>query len=257
MKSNDGFTLVELMVTVVLFSIVATAGYMLLVAGQAAWSVTGANIQMQQDIRQVMQRVSLELQESGTDSLGAFQVSIDNGAGIGGSDLLRFAIPICPCYSQPIDSDGNVQHWGAPLQWGKSGCSDNYPLENNGKVHICHFPPGNPTNPQDLNVSVNAVQAHMTNHGDLVGDCDDCYPIVYNNRWVEYRIDGSNRLVRRVLTDALTVLNETVIGHGVEDFQATLNPGQTAVSLTLQLSRDAAQNRNITMVDDIEVILRN
>ena len=39
------------------------------------------------------------------------------------------------------------------------------------KVLICHMPPGNPTNVQEICVSPSAVNAHVTNHGDNVGGC--------------------------------------------------------------------------------------
>ena len=38
------------------------------------------------------------------------------------------------------------------------------------KVLICHKPPGNPGNGQDIWVSPNAVAAHMS-HGDMMGSC--------------------------------------------------------------------------------------
>lgn len=39
------------------------------------------------------------------------------------------------------------------------------------KQDICHFPPGNPANFHTLTVSGNAVNAHLTNHNDLLGSC--------------------------------------------------------------------------------------
>lgn len=39
-----------------------------------------------------------------------------------------------------------------------------------GKVNICHIPPGNPNNPQILSISTNAVAAHLA-HGDKLGAC--------------------------------------------------------------------------------------
>jgi hypothetical protein len=38
---------------------------------------------------------------------------------------------------------------------------------NNNKVSICHIPPGNPDNPQNICVSVNAVEDHLIEHGRL------------------------------------------------------------------------------------------
>jgi hypothetical protein len=40
-----------------------------------------------------------------------------------------------------------------------------------GKVTICHVPPGNPTNYHTLEVSQNALQAHL-DHGDCIGSCE-------------------------------------------------------------------------------------
>lgn len=46
-----------------------------------------------------------------------------------------------------------------------------------GKVDICHIPPGNPANAHIINVSVNAVPAHLA-HGDRLFTCDDGPPPV-------------------------------------------------------------------------------
>ncbi|MCB1036266.1 MAG: hypothetical protein KDD47_20750 [Acidobacteria bacterium] len=40
-----------------------------------------------------------------------------------------------------------------------------------GKQEVCHFPPGNPANFHTITVSDNAVDAHLTNHDDLLGSC--------------------------------------------------------------------------------------
>ena len=39
-----------------------------------------------------------------------------------------------------------------------------------GKVDVCHIPPGNPANAHTINVSVNAVPAHLA-HGDTLNAC--------------------------------------------------------------------------------------
>ena len=47
--------------------------------------------------------------------------------------------------------------------------------DNNDKVNICHFPPGNPDNVQLMNISENAVQAHFDHQNDYYaknGNCD-------------------------------------------------------------------------------------
>ena len=44
-----------------------------------------------------------------------------------------------------------------------------------GKVTLCHFPPGNPGNPQTLSVGASAVPAHLA-HGDTLGACGSTLP---------------------------------------------------------------------------------
>jgi hypothetical protein len=44
------------------------------------------------------------------------------------------------------------------------------PPEEGGKVTICHIPPGNPHNEHSIQVSQNAVPAHLA-HGDTLGPC--------------------------------------------------------------------------------------
>ncbi len=41
----------------------------------------------------------------------------------------------------------------------------------NPEMEICHFPPGNPNNPQTITINSNAWQAHQ-NHGDYQGVCE-------------------------------------------------------------------------------------
>jgi hypothetical protein len=40
-----------------------------------------------------------------------------------------------------------------------------------GKVTICHIPPGNPENAHEITVSVSAVPAHLA-HGDRLSTCE-------------------------------------------------------------------------------------
>ncbi len=44
---------------------------------------------------------------------------------------------------------------------------------NLNKVLVCHIPPGNPDNPQTICISPNAVPAHLAQHGDYLGQCED------------------------------------------------------------------------------------
>ena len=39
------------------------------------------------------------------------------------------------------------------------------------RVTICHIPPGNPENQHTITVGAPAVPAHISQHGDYVGEC--------------------------------------------------------------------------------------
>jgi cysteine-rich repeat protein len=44
------------------------------------------------------------------------------------------------------------------------------PVEAEGRVTLCHLPPGNPANPRTIEVGETAVAAHLA-HGDALGAC--------------------------------------------------------------------------------------
>lgn len=245
----------ELLVVTLLMAIILTAGSMLFVAGQNAFSLSSMRAELSNNARQTLQRISYELQESGRDSNTILQTTIFDGAGVSNTDILRFSIPLCVCGISPIDTNGNVSRWGAPLQWGQAGCSTNYPVDQNGKVDICHYPPGNPNNPQSINVSTNAVKAHLA-HGDYIGNCGTCNTNSYN-RSIEYLMNANNQLIRRVLDVNGAVVGSAIFAQRLADFQASFNAGQTVVTVTVQLTGTASQNRTITVTNNTDVLLRN
>ncbi len=120
-------SLPEIMVALLVTSILMIGVYSTLSSGRNSWLTTETQIQLQQNARQILERVSKELRESGIDKNNAVQVTIVNGGGSGGSDLLRFSMPvICHSGDSVMDSNGDVAHWGAPLTFGctTSSCMD-------------------------------------------------------------------------------------------------------------------------------------
>lgn len=244
--------MVELLVTVSLFTIVSIAGFMLFVSGQSIWTMNDVRIKLQDDLRTALTRVSLEVQESGRDNVGTLQLVVSDNIGFNGADLLRFAVPVCPCGVQAITEDGDVKYWGAPSTWGDAGCSDSYTLNANNQVDICHFNPGNN---QDMSVDVSQVKGHLS-HGDWIGNCNACTPANYTNRWIQYLIIN-NQLVRRVLNGNLGVISSSVLASNVDNFQVVLNGGQTMASITLQMSDTAAFGRTVSVTQAVNANLRN
>jgi hypothetical protein len=167
--NRSGYSLVELLSTVTLLVVVSTAGFMLFTSGGALWSTVDTQISLQESSRNLFQRLGFELHESGRDSSDNLQVWISNNAGPNNTDIIRFAIPICLCGMNVMDENSEVRYWGAPLKWGSTGCTNTYTVDNQGKVTICHIPPGNSNNEHTINVSPAAVKAHLA-HGDRMGD---------------------------------------------------------------------------------------
>ncbi len=251
-----GVGLVEMMVMVGLMSIVLLAGSMVFVAGQNTFSLTYARSELLENSLRVLQRISIELQESGRDSAGNMKVSILDGTGVNGTDVLRFSVPLCLCGISPMDSNGNVSRWGAPLTWGQAGCSTNYPTDSNGKVDLCHYPPANPNNPHTMNLGAPSVKAHLA-HGDYLGACGSCDPNTYTNRTIEYVMDNSGQLLRRVLDTNNAVVSSSIFAQHLTDFQASINGGQTEVTVAVKLSEIAVPRRTISISNSMDVMLRN
>ncbi|HBO96856.1 MAG TPA: hypothetical protein DE315_04060 [Candidatus Omnitrophica bacterium] len=254
MREAQGFTIVELMVTTLIFSVITIGMYSALLAGQSAWSTTDTQIRLQEALRQTLQRVAAELGESGEDGNGIMQMTIGDNTGANGTDILTFSIPVCVCSNTPIDANGDVTNWGAPLSWGKTNCPSDITLNADGKVSICHLPPGNPENTQDLEIAPAALDAHLS-HGDWLGSCTACS--ITGNKFVEYVINASNRLLRRVRNSVNALVKEETISENVTGLQAVFSADQNIVTLTVTALADTTQNRQITVSRVLNVRLKN
>ncbi len=245
----------ETLVTALLLSVVFTAGSMVFVSGERLWSVVSGQIQLQENARQAIEKISAELRESGRNSSGIRQVWGANGAGPNNSDILRFSIPICLCGQSVLNENADVRTWAAPMTWGSTGCTENYTLTPNGKVKICHLPPGNPSNSQTIKVAPSAVKAHLA-HGDWLGKCNDCNPTVITSKFVEYRITGNGELLRRTLDSNLVELTSVPMARNIEDLQV-FSDGFNKYTFTLTFSTRVYPGRTITFTRKETVLLRN
>jgi len=256
-RGNNGFTIVEAIIVMGIFSLLMGGASLVLFSGQSVWTTLDIEIQLQESLRNSMERASKELKQSGSDEDGVMQLTINNGTGVNNSDIIRFSIPVCVCSNIVVDDEGDVANWGAPLTWGSLSCITDVNTivpGANGKVDICHLPPGNPENKQNLNVSVNAVSAHLA-HGDWVGACSPC--TTDNNKFIEYRLDADGQLIRRILNSAAATIKEDVFAQNITDFQVSLNADQDVVTIVVTVSRNTALNRQITRTGSMNVILEN
>lgn len=127
LRKKGGLTLIEMMVALAIFLFISVGIYAVFSTGQTTWFNTEASIELQQNLRMALAKVTRELQESGFDKNGVSQLTITDGTGVNGSDILRFSIPIlCQSNMNVLDANGDVAYWGAPLTWGctDSGCMD-------------------------------------------------------------------------------------------------------------------------------------
>ncbi|HOY09201.1 MAG TPA: prepilin-type N-terminal cleavage/methylation domain-containing protein [Candidatus Omnitrophota bacterium] len=71
----SGLTLVEILVTVVVYSIVITAAYSVLTSGIMTWQVNNVKVELQQDLRKAMDWMMLDLRQAGAVSIDDVPVS--------------------------------------------------------------------------------------------------------------------------------------------------------------------------------------
>lgn len=210
--NKKGFTMVEMMVVSVILAFIMGGIYMTLSAGRDSFLTTSTQINLNDSLRMTAERVAMELRQSGSTA-GAMQLTIFNGTGVGGSDIIRFSIPVvCQSTGSLINASGDVANWRAPLTWGctTSACMD---ADN------------------------------------------DCNTIDY--KYIEYRLDSSNRLVRRVLDNAAVTVREDIFAQRVSDFQATLSNDQNVVTLVVTAQETNNLNRSLSTSNTINVYLRN
>lgn len=256
-KGHNGFTLIEAVIVMGLFSVLMGGASLVLFSGRSVWTTIDTQIQLQENLRNAVERVSKELKETGSDANGVMQLIINGGTGVNGSDIIRLSIPVCVCSNIVIDANGDVDNWGAPLIWGDLSCITDVNTivpEANGKVDICHLPPGNPENEQDLNVVLSSVSAHLA-HGDWVGGCAPC--TTNSNKFIEYRLDSDNQLVRWVLDNSGAFVKEDVFAQNITDFQVSLSGSRDVATVVITASRSTVFNRLMTKTYSMDVLLRN
>jgi len=122
LRNQNGFSMAEMLMAVAIGSFMMAGLFSIFMTGQSTWFTAEASMDTRDNIRVSSEKIARELQESGFDSVGTYQVTIGDGTGDGGTDLLRFTMPVtCHSGDSILNSTGDVAHWGAPLTW---GCTD-------------------------------------------------------------------------------------------------------------------------------------
>ena len=253
MRQTRGFTIVELLVTTLIFAVILAGMYSALLAGQSAWSATDTQIRLQEVLRKTIQRVAMELEESGDDGNGLMQVTISDNTGTNATDVLTFSVPMCVCSNTPINANGDVANWGAPLNFGKTNCPADVTRNSDGTINICHVTT-NPNTQTDTQITPAELDGHLA-HGDWLGSCTACS--IAGNKFVEYAINANNRLLRRVRNSVNALVKEETISENVTGLQAVFSADQNVVTLTVTAMTNTTQNRQITVSRVLNVRLKN
>src|SRR3989338_6579992 len=123
MKKHSGFTLIEIMVVMAVFSIIVSSLFSILTIGRNSWYQGGTAVDVQQEARKAMDKMVRELRESGSQKQNLPASSPYSANGI------IFQI------STGVDSNGEII-WGATTNWADSsdphtGYAIKYYLNNN------------------------------------------------------------------------------------------------------------------------------
>lgn len=69
LKGRHGFTLVEMMVTVAIFSFILGICYALFICGSDSWEANSTRVELQQELRKAMDWMSQDLRQAGSASI--------------------------------------------------------------------------------------------------------------------------------------------------------------------------------------------
>jgi Tfp pilus assembly protein PilW len=225
---KSGISLVEGMVVTLILSVLMGGVFLSMSAGGNAWHNTSTQISLSENLRRTIERVSRELRETGyytPDPAGA--------------PLVR------TMYVTIFDNTGfnntDIIRFSIPIV-----------CEAGGTV---------------INASSDVANwgAPLTwgcNDSTCMDADDDCATLDYSA--VEYLIDSSSRLIRRVLDDTNAAVREDIFAHNVTNIQAVLNANagvpelhQAVVTLTITVAASSDQNRQLTQTATVDVYLRN
>lgn len=114
-----GFSLVEVMVTILIFSLIFAAVFMLLTGGEASWYTGDVQIELNQEIRKALLTVNKELRQTASSVISDVPADGDYYTSI------TFRIP------EDIDGDGDVISAIGTIEWSDN---INYSLNANNQI---------------------------------------------------------------------------------------------------------------------------
>jgi len=76
-------------------------------------------------------------------------------------------------------------------------------------------------------------------------------------KFIEYKVDNNQKLLRRVLDENLTLVTSSVFANNVSNLKATLSGDQNVITLDVTLDKTSDMNRQEPVVGRVDVFLRN
>ena len=209
-----GMSLVELLMSMgILVSLMAVT-YTLLGNAQTMFYDMSQATDLRDSLRQAMQKVELEVRNTGYDANGNAEFLISAGTGVNGSDVLRFSVPIlCSATATMLDPvTGEPANWGAGLTWG------------------CH--------------SSTCMDAN-----------NSCTTLEYKH--VQYALDNSSQLVRRVLGPTFATVATAVVAQNITALKFSVNNTTRILTVTMTERHLSGMNRVVTETVSQNVRLMN
>lgn len=122
LRFRTGFTLIELMIVMLIFSIILGAMFAVMNMGKASWHSGDTQIQVQQEARKGMDRIVKELRQTGTSTI--IGVPADGNL----YNTITFRIPD----EDGIDANGNIE-WGNQIAYSLGGLNGQQLLRTEGE----------------------------------------------------------------------------------------------------------------------------
>ncbi len=136
-RNQNGMSMVEILMTVAIMSFLIMVVFGILINSQRAYHTADADIDLRNQLRIAIEKLSSELRNTGLDGAGNAQYTVFDGAGAFSTDTIRFSMPIyCSATSSFLDASGNPSYWGAPLNY---GCNSYTCMDQNGDCSTLEY----------------------------------------------------------------------------------------------------------------------
>ena len=118
---------------------------------------------------------------------------------------------------------------------------------NNVKFSVCHIPSGNPSNPQNICISVNALSAHLTSGSNGHNNCylGPCQQNCFTT------IPGAASLITRtqIVEEEVNVVEAPIVEVQQPDFRVNVYPNPSAYDFSIQVISKSNEPVTVRILD--------